>query len=564
MNGILLFVFAAVLFFLSYWFYSRFLAKKIWQLDPDAEVPSKKYEDGFEFVPTDKEVVLGHHFTSIAGAAPIVGPALAVIWGWLPALLWIVFGTMFMGAVHDFGVLVMSMRKRGRSIGDFIGEVTIPEARTLLFVILFFLIALVGSVFIIVIAVLLHMYPTAVMPVVLFETTAALIAGLVIYKLGWPFQWVAAAALAGFFITDVLGAYCPLPIGQTFIGSPVTSWIVIMCFYGLIVTLLPVWTLLQPRDWINAHELYALLGLFFVGLFVLGPGANVVAPAIRSGAVAGAPPFYPFLFITIACGAISGWHAVVGSGTTPKQVKNEPDARDIGYGGMQLEGILAVVAVIACVVGFASHSEWFSHYSAWGAAAGLGPKVSAFVDGAAKIVHSALHIPGIIATTIFAVLMVSFAMTTLDTTVRLERYVISELLGEYVHPVFENRYLATIISVVIMGWLALQKYAGAPAGIVLWPLFGATNQILAGLALLTASVYLYKRGANMWYYIIPMIFMLVTAGSAMGWNLHNWIPAIGKAGMIPLSVIGTVIMLCLIGLVVVAALTFKRVEPGEE
>lgn len=468
-----------------------------------------------------------------------------------------------MGAVHDFGVLVMSLRKRGRSIGDFIGEILIPEARILLFIVLFFLIALVGSVFIVVTAILLNTYPTAVMPVILFETSAALVAGVVIYKLGFSFKWVGGAALAGFFITDVLGAYCPLPMPETFIGSPMDTWIVILCLYGLFVTLLPVWSLLQPRDWINAHELYAFLGLFFVGLIALGPGAEVVAPAVRT-AVPGSPPMFPFLFVIIACGAISGWHAVVSSGTTPKQVEKETDARDIGYGGMELEGILAVSAVIAAVVGFASQSEWFSHYSAWGAAAGLGPKVSAFVDGSAMIVHQGLYIPEIIATTIMAVLMVSFCMTTLDTTVRLERYVVSELLGERVHSIFENRYLATIISVVVMGWLALQSYAGAPAGIVLWPLFGATNQILASLALLTASVYLYRRGTNMWYYLIPMVFMLITAGSAMSWNLSNWIPAIGEAGMLPLSVIGVVVMLCTGGLVVIAAITFKRVEPEEE
>ncbi|KXB04395.1 hypothetical protein AKJ48_02755 [candidate division MSBL1 archaeon SCGC-AAA261O19] len=561
MNGILLFAFAAVLFFLSYWFYSRFLAEKIYQLDPDRETPSHKYEDGFEFVPTTKEVVLGHHFTSIAGAAPIVGPALAVIWGWLPALLWVVFGTMFIGAVHDFGVLVMSMRKRGRSITDFIGEVLIPEARILMFVVVFFLIALVGAVFMIVIAVLFNTYATTVFPIWI-EMVFALGCGIAVYRYGVSFRTAGSIALLGFFITVIIGAYWPLSIGETFIGSPLNTWIVLTALYGLFVTLLPVWALLQPRDWINAHELYAFLALFFIGLIALGPGADVVAPAIRTG-VSGAPPFYPFLFIVIACGAISGWHSLVGSGTTPKQIDNEVDARDIGYGGMQLEGILAISAIIACVVGFASSSEWLSHYASWGGAAGLGPKVSAFVDGGAGIVSEGLHIPETIALTIFGVLIVSFAMTTLDTTVRMERYVISEVVGSYVHPIFENIYIGSIISVVVMGWLALQTYAGAPAGIVLWPLFGATNQILAALALLTISVYLYKRGTPIQYTFLPFLFMVITAGSAMIYNLGiNWIPSIGKAGMIPLTIIGSVVVICLVGLIILAGISFKRARPG--
>ncbi len=568
MNGIILMVFAFVLFVLAYRFYGKFLAEKIYKLDPTRTPPSKEFEDGIEYVPTNKEVVLGHHFTSIAGAAPIVGPTLAVIWGWVPAILWIVFGTILMGAVHDFGVLAISLREQGRSIGDFIADIVGPEARVLMMVVTFFLLALVGAVFAIVIGVLFDLYPVAVLPI-WAEMVFAVIAGIAMYRYDVNHYVAGLGALAAMIVTIIIGVNYPIEMpAQTFIGSSLETWIVIVAIYGFFASILPVWTLLQPRDFINAHELYFLLALFFVGLIGAGVAADinvsVVAPAFRGSAESGAPPFYPFLFITIACGAISGFHSLVASGTTPKQLESEGDAQLVGYGGMLLEGILATSAVIAATVGIANKEAWLGHYASWGGAAGLGDKVAAFVDGGAYLVQS-IGIPMEYGFGFFAVLVVSFAMTTFDTTVRLERYVIGELGEAYNAGPLTNRYLGTLIAVVIMAFLALQEYAGAPAGLTLWPVFGATNQILAGLALLTISVWLYKRNRNSVYTVVPMIFMIITAGSAMLYNLiENWIPNWDTAGTISLVIIGSVIVICMIGLVILAIRAFSQATKGQE
>ncbi|PTD94070.1 carbon starvation protein A [archaeon SCG-AAA382B04] len=557
MNGILIALFAIVLFLLAYKFYGTFLAEKIYQLEPDRETPAHTYEDGIEYVPTSKEVVLGHHFTSIAGAAPIVGPALAVIWGWVPALLWIVFGTILIGAVHDFGVLVTSMRNRGRSIGDYIANILSPGARSLMMVVTFFLLALVGSVFAVVIAILFELYPETVIPI-WSEMVLAIIAGFAMYKYDVGSYVAGLSALVLMFVTIIIGAYYPVTIPALIGGSVQTTWIVIVLIYGLFASMLPVWTLLQPRDFINAHELYVLLAVFFVGLIATGLGADVVAPAFRSSATSGAPPFYPFLFIVIACGAISGFHSLVASGTTPKQIEKEEDAKAIGYGGMLLEGLLSTAAVIATVVGFTSRDAWLQHYAQWGGAAGLGAKVSGFVEGAAMLVES-IGIPEFIGTTFFGVLVVSFAMTTFDTTVRLERYVIGEIGEDYGVPSISDRYIGTVLAIIVIGFLALQSYGGAAAGLTLWPLFGATNQILAGLALLTISVWLYKNKRPTIYTVVPMIFMIITAGSAMLYNLiTNWIPNIGQAGNISLVIIGGVVVLCTIGLIYLAIQSFRQ------
>ncbi|MEF8832061.1 MAG: carbon starvation protein A [Candidatus Thermoplasmatota archaeon] len=567
MNGIIMMVFAFVLFILAYKFYGTFLAEKIYILDPTRTPPSKEFEDGIEYVPTNREVVLGHHFTSIAGAAPIVGPTLAVIWGWVPALLWVVFGTILIGAVHDFGVLVMSLREKGRSIGDFIADVIGPEARVLMMVVTFFLLALVGAVFAIVIGVLFDLYPVAVIPI-WTEMILAVIAGIAMYKYDVNHYVAGLAALAAMIVTILIGVNYPIQMpAETFIGTSLETWIIIVVIYGFFASVLPVWTLLQPRDFINAHELYFLLALFFIGLigaaFTADVDLSVVAPAFRGSAESGAPPFYPFLFITIACGAISGFHSLVASGTTPKQLESEEDAQYVGYGGMLLEGILATAAVVAATVGMATREQWLGHYASWGGAAGLGAKVSAFVEGGAYLVQS-LGIPTNYGLGFFSVLVVSFAMTTFDTTVRLERYVIGELGEAYNVGALSNRYLGTIIAVVVMAFLALQDYAGAPAGLVLWPVFGATNQILAGLALLTISVWLYKRKRNSMYAVVPMIFMIITAGAAMMYNLiQNWIPNWQEAGTISLVIIGSVMMICEAGLVILAFKAYSRVKKGE-
>jgi len=492
------------IFVLAYRFYARFLGARIFALADSDAVPARQFEDGVDFVPTRKAVLWGHHFTSIAGAAPIVGPAIAVIWGWLPALLWVTLGTVAMGAVHDFSALVISLRNRGRSIGDIAGAVVGPRARLLFLALILLLVWIVLAVFAYIIATLFVAYPGAIFPINV-QIAVAMLLGWAVYRRRLP---ILAPSLLGYaalmlavWFGDSFAAAFPV-LAQIQVGQ----WVVILLVYCFVASVLPVWLLLQPRDYLNAHQLITGLSLLCIGLFVAGP--MVVAPAINLNP-AGAPPLIPFLFITIACGAISGFHGLVASGTTAKQVSRASDARAIGFGGMLGEGSLGMLAVLASTAGFASFADWQQHYSSWGAANGLSAKLEAFVNGGASFV-SALGIPQPTAATFIAVMVIAFAATSLDTAARIQRLVIGELAGGALRgrapglrALLGNRYAAGVLAVGAAMLLALTQ-AGGQGGLILWPLFGTTNQLVAGATLLVVSVWLRKQGRPIAFTLLPM------------------------------------------------------------
>jgi carbon starvation protein len=309
--------------------------------------------------------------------------------------------------------------------------------------------------------------------------------------------------------------------------GPVVNWTLVLLVYAFVASVLPVWQLLQPRDYINGHELFVALGLLALGVLFAHP--QLVAPPLNLHPQ-GAPPLWPFLFITIACGAVSGFHSLVSSGTTAKQLNNENDARLIGYGGMLMEGMLAVFALIAVGggIGLLPNAEglmgidaWNHHYAGWAGAAGLGAKVSAFVDGSANML-TAVGIPLIFGQTIMGVFVASFAGTTLDTATRLQRYAISELAESLNVRLLVNRYSATAVAVVCGGILALWDGKGA-GGLLLWPLFGATNQLLASLALLVLTAWLAKQAKPLLYTLIPLVFMVLMTGWAMVIQLQTYL-----------------------------------------
>jgi len=516
MNAIFIAIVALGSFYMAYKFYGGFLSKKIFKIDPDRVTPSHEFEDGIDFVPTDKKVLWGHHFTSIAGAAPIVGPAIGVIWGWVPALLWVVLGTIFMGAVHDFGALVVSLRHKGKTIGELTEDIISDRARTLFLLIMLFLVWIVIAVFALVIAILFDQFPATVIPI-WCEMLFALFVGFSIYKFKWGSTIPALIALILMYFTIWLGSRYPLKMPETFLGSGLVTWIWIVCLYAFAASVLPVWTLLQPRDYINAEELIVGLILLYGGMFVVNP--KIVAPAVQLQPK-GAPWLVPFLFITIACGAISGFHSLVSSGTTVRQLNSEKDAHFVGYGGMVGEGILSTIAVIACVAGFATASEWNAHYVSWDKAGGLIPKVGAFVEGGTRFI-SGLGISESFAEAIVGVIIVSFAMTTIDTATRLQRYVIGELGEDYKMGFLKNRYVGSALAVGSGLILSLAK-SGGKGGMALWPVFGTTNQLLAGLALLVITLWLLKIGKPIVYTLLPMIFMMVVTMWAMMWNIVNF------------------------------------------
>ncbi len=506
------------LYVVGYGFYAGYLSRKIFSLDDRRRTPAHALRNDVDYLPTRRFVLFGHHFASITGLSPMLGPAIAVIWGWAPAMLWVVLGAIFVGCVHDFSALVVSIRARGHSIGKVAEGVIGPRAKGLFLAIIFFGVALAMGVFTLVIAGLFAgRYGSAVIP----SAGLMLVAGFVGYRVFLKGARIGPLTVVGFFIQLVLvwvGAAWPVEWRNQ------DGWKWILLVYAFAASVLPVWSLLQPRDFLNSLLLYLGLGLCYVGFFAWGPvfAAPAFDPSPR-----GAPPFYPFVFITIACGAASGFHSLVSSGTTAKQLDRETDARMVGYGGMIGESLLGLLAVLATTAGLraaegaSAAALWREHYQDWNAAAGLTAKMTRFIDGAAQFIAELGIDPGL-AGAFIAVVVVSFALTTLDSATRLLRYNVEEI-GEAVGwPVLGNRFVATSVAVGAIAFFAFYRIHGRPAGVALWQIFGTVNQLLAGLALMVATLYLRQRRRPAWVTGLPMTFMLITTGVAMAANLRDF------------------------------------------
>ncbi len=610
MVTLLIAVGAFVGYIIAYNTYGRWLSRKIFQLDSNAAVPSVELNDDRDFVPTSKGVVFGHHFTSIAGTGPIVGPAIAIMWGWVPALLWVLFGSIFIGAVHDFGALVVSLRNRGQTVGDIAGRVLNPRVRILFLLILLFGLWIVLAIFGLVIASVFRAFPASILPVFL-QIPIAVAIGLWLHRKGANLLLPSVLALGVMYLTVWLGAGCPGVAGNggaigvaiqslnhTLAEWPYWVWTAILLAYCYVASVLPVWTLLQPRDYINSLQLISSLGLVVIAIVVVGligidgQAVTMVAPKFQPSPL-NAPPIFPLLFITIACGAISGFHCLVSSGTSSKQLKCETDAQFVGYGSMLTEGFLAVIVILAVAagIGFGWPGEegakfvdaegvrltgeplWNSVYGDWNAAnKGLSVKVGAFVVGSANFLGG-IGLDHMLAVAIMGVLVASFAATTLDTATRLQRYVVQELsqaVGEQfpaVQPVMRplrNAYVATLFAVVTAFLLALLPPPGAAfswanagkGGMILWPMFGATNQLLGGLAFLVISFWLWRRGKPVWFAAVPTVFMLIMPA----WAMIVQIPGFVAEGNLILVFIAAVTLLLEAWLIVEAILMWPRAK----
>lgn len=568
MNAIVIVVAGLVMYLLGYFVYARYLSKKIFKLDANAPVPSRTMEDGTDFIPTNRYVLFGHHFASIAGAAPIVGPAVAVIWGWVPALLWVVLGAVFMGCVHDMSALILSVRHNARSIGDIAGDIVGKKAITAYMVIMFFVVVLLMAIFLRLIAGLLIRYPEVVFP------SAALIVialgiGLLMYRTKIGLGPASIVGIALMLLSIWWGTGHPYALAEEGMlksteiqlgYNAMGGWMILLAVYSFLASVLPVWLLLQPRDYLESFKLYAGLGLLFAGIIVTGP--TIVAPPIRL-VVEGAPPIWPFLFVTIACGALTGFHSLVASGTTSKQLANEKDAAFIGYGGMAAESMLALGAVIACTAGFATRDAWMTHYATWGSAAGLWEKVGAFVDGSAYFISN-LGIPENLGRTFMGLIIVAFALTTLDSACRLGRYILAEFGKQHRMPFLKDGYLGAGIAASVALLLAVMPGVkeGQSVGQLLWPLFGTTNQLLAALVFATVTIYLVKRKTPHWFISIPLVFVAITTVSAMIWNIWGYVE---KQNWI-LAAVGSVILLAGVALIALSYGSFKRAKehPDQE
>ncbi len=597
-------------FLIAYHTYGRWLGKKIFELDPNAIVPAEELRDDVDFAPTPKQVIFGHHFTSIAGTGPIVGPAIAVFWGWLPALLWVFLGSIFIGAVHDFGSLVISLRNRGQTVGEIAGRLISRRTRLLFLLILFFALSVVLAVFGLIIAKIFATYPESLLSVWISMPLAIGI-GLWGYRMKKNITIPSILALALCYVAVWIGVKYFHPVlpelqlaGLTI--PPVITWTAILMLYCFFASVLPVWVLLQPRDYINSHQLVVALVLLVLGLFIaattgkadLATAAPAYVPADK--VAANIPPIFPFLFITIACGACSGFHCLVSSGTTSKQIANEADAQYVAYGSMLLEGGLAVLVILCCSAGvgmglFAKDAgsgqllpvmnaqqvatvgreAWQAKYAANGKLDAVG----AFVDGGANFL-TILGIPLGLGMAIVATLVACFAATTLDTATRLQRYVIQEL-GSTLHlRPLTNKYVATGVAVGL--GLLIACLPGPPdatgkpgaigsGGMILWPLFGAINQLLAGLAFMVIAFHLWRRKKPIYFIVLPMLFMLAMPALAMAWQMFHprtgwW--ALAQRAEIPASMwqnyllfgIGAAIMLLQLWMVLEGLLLWPKVQ----
>ena len=537
MNSFFLIIIGLSFLGLGYRFYASYISIKIYSLqDFSGEVPSKEFEDGIDFVPTKKAILFGHHFTSIAGAAPIIGPCIAAFWGWLPAMLWIVFGAIFMGAVHDFGALVISVREKGKTIADITGTIINKRVKIMFLIFVMMLSWLVMAVFAMAISGLFIAIPTAVLPVNM-EIIIAIIVGFLLYKKKVDSLIPSIIALVLLYIFVYMGSFLPISFDSFGLNKSSQSniWILLLFIYSGVASLLPVWLLLQPRDYINSHQLIVGLALIFLGIAIAQP--VVQAPMIR-GSSDGAPSLFPLLFVTIACGAISGFHGLIASGTTSKQISNIQDTKMIGYGSMLGEGTLALASTIAAVAGISlvtdctlpsigsvANLSWNIYYDTWAHA--TTNKATAFVLGGGALIQS-LGFSPILAQTITAVLVISFAATTLDTATRIQRFILGEVGEAIEFSILKNRYVATLIAILpalaLTFWNIYDPLSGqsTKAGWILWPIFGASNQMLAALTLMMLSIYFWKKDKPVLPLVIPFILITITTLSALVLNAHSF------------------------------------------
>lgn len=516
-----IFLVATAMFVLAYIYYGRFLEKKF-DVDYKKPTPAHTDYDGVDRVPAKCPVLLGHHFSSIAGAGPIVGPIIAALsFGWLPALLWIVIGSIFVGGVHDFGSLMASIRHKAMSIGEVAKQNMSPLSYKMLLVFIWLALVYILIVFIDLTSLTFVKNPEVTTSSSLFIVFAVLF-GISIYKLKMPLLPASLIFVPLVFGGIYLGHLWPVnsSVLPAIHGEVARTYNLILIVYALIASIAPVWILLQPRDFLSSFLLYASILGAFIG--ILFGGFQINYPAFTDWSSPTAGTLFPILFITIACGACSGFHTIVASGTTSKQLNREADARPIGYGAMLIEGLIAVIALFTvAMLNFDDATANQHPLNVYGA--GLGKFLSI------------LGLPPKIGAS-FGILAVStFLLTTLDTATRLARYIFEELfnlkgrLGQLIGTP------ATLLAPLLFTFITLHDAQGnvIPAWKAIWPVFGATNQLLAGLALLVIFVWLRKKGKKTFFIVVPMLFMMsMTLWALVQLVLEFGFTSIGIIGML--------------------------------
>lgn len=507
MNGVTILLGSAVIFLIAYLTYGSWLAKQ-WGVDPSRKTPAETEKDGIDYLPTRPAVLLGHHFSSIAGAGPIVGPITAAVFGWLPVTLWIIVGSIFFGGVHDYGSLVASLRHKGQSIGQIIDS-NIGERAKLLFAIFAWVTLLVIiAAFANIVAATFVANPGAGSSSLLFIVLAVAF-GLLVYRTGMSLAVGTVIGLIGMAAAFWLGHIFPITLSKD-------VWLLLMMGYIFVASIAPVWILLQPRDYLNSFLLYIMIAAAFIGICLYQPEMEI-SPFVGFD-LGGGQWLFPVLFVTVACGAISGFHSLVSSGTSSKQLDNERNAKLIGYGSMLIEGLLAICAIIS--VAYVSADKLPELLK-------NGGPVNAFSQGTATFM-TAIGLDFNLSKEFVALTISAFALTTLDTATRLGRFIFQEMvttkaganspLGKAV----SNRYVATGITIALAWIMSTGSY------LTIWPIFGTANQMLAALALLAIAAWLKKSKRNHLMITIPMYFMFAVTFCSLGQLIYanlgkNWL-----------------------------------------
>jgi carbon starvation protein len=531
MSGTLLLVAVGVLYLVAYFTYGRWIRARLGVSD-QTPTPAHTQADGVDYVPARRSVLLGHHFASIAGVGPIVGPILGVTYGWFPALLWIVVGNIFIGAVHDFTSLIASVRHQGKSIGSLAEHYLGRSAKRVFLVFAWFALTLVMAVFTIVVSKTFVAHPEAATSSLAF-IVIAIGFGYALHVRKVPLLPATAVGVVLLFGGVWAGLRFPLSLSYS-------TWVAVLLGYVFVASVTPVWILLQPRDYLNSFLLYVLLLGGVVGLVLSQPTLELEPLAAWSDPKLG--PLFPLLFVTVACGSISGFHSLVASGTTSKQIDREGDAQFIGYGSMLLEGVLAVVALVTA--GMLTRGVYTETLSS------AGP-VALFSRGLGSF-SASFGVPVAIGTSFAALAISAFALTTLDTSARLGRYAFQELFeGTRYEARLGGRWVATLVTVAAAAVLALNK--GGTMSI--WPLFGAANQMLAALALLTVSAYLSHRSIDNRFTRIPAAVMFLVTLSAIVWLVANNLRAQNYALVVIALILG-------VTAVYLAALSWRKRPSG--
>ncbi len=559
MSSVFIVLFGLAGFAFGWFVYSRFIAEKIYRLDPDYVTPANRLNDAVDYVPTNKYVLWGSHFTAVAGAAPIVGPAIAVYWGWLPALLWVTLGSIFFAGVHDMGALWASTRHNARSMGALSEDVVGARTRALFMVVIFLLLLMVIAVFGTIIAGQMVNIETSIIPAWAAIPVAVAVGLLIRRKIN-----LIAISIIGvsiLYFTIYLGTRWPVETAASWDGvllGPNGNWIIILFIYAGIASMLPVWLLLQPRDYINGAQLVLGLLLLYSAVFITLP--DVTAPMINENLAEGTPPLFPILFVTIACGALSGFHGIVASGTSSKQLNNEKDARFVGYLGALGEGSLALITIAAATGSLyaVSQAEWSGLYASFGDGA-----AGAFIAGGAALITEGWGIPFTFSETLLAVMVVLFAGTTMDSGLRLQRYIIQEWGNIYSIGFLKNNYVATMVAVgscLVLAFGATNGQYPGDGGMLIWPIFGASNQILASLTLLVLSVYLMRLKRPSVFTLAPMVFMVFMAFWASLWYLFDYY----RSGNWLLLLLSLAVMSASIIVMLEAVSVIMRIRRGRE